>query len=44
MTPADLARSIFALLGIDGEREFQTTDGRPVTVNKGGEPIPELIG
>ncbi len=44
VTPADLARSIFALLGIDGEREFQTTDGRPVTVNKGGEPIPELIG
>ncbi len=44
VTPADLARTIYALLGIDGEREFHTSDGRPVTVSKGGQLIRELVG
>ena len=43
VTPADLARSIYALLGIEGALEFRTADGRPVTVSKGGL-ISELIG
>jgi hypothetical protein len=44
VTPSDLALSIYALLGIDGEREFHTSDGRPVPVNQGGELIRELVG
>ena len=44
VTPADLARTIYALLGIGGEREFHTSDGRPVTVSKGGQLIRELVG
>ena len=44
VTPSDLALSIYALLGIDGEREFHTSDGRPVMVNNGGKLIRELVG
>jgi hypothetical protein len=32
VTPADLAATIYTLLGIDPKREFQTRDGRPVRV------------
>ncbi len=44
VTPADLASTIFTILGIDPQREFTTADGRPVRVNSGGEPIGELLG
>ena len=44
VTPADLARTIYTLLGIDPELEFQTADGRPIQVNRDGELIRELIG
>lgn len=44
VTPSDLARTVFTILGIDPEREFVTTDGRPVAVNKGGELVEELLG
>lgn len=42
VTPADLARTIYTLLGIDPERELQTPDGRPVKV-AGGELIRECL-
>lgn len=44
VTPADLARTIYTLLGIDPDREFQTADGRPVRVNQGGTTIAEILG
>jgi hypothetical protein len=43
ITPADLARTIYTLLGIDPDRELHTSDGRPVRVNQGGEVIQELV-
>ena len=39
VTPADLARTIYSLLGIDPDHELHTTDGRPVAVNQGGTVI-----
>ena len=36
VTPADLARTIYTLLGIDPDRELHTSDGRPVQINQGG--------
>ena len=43
VTPADLARTIYTLLGIDPNRELHTPDGRPVQVNQGGTLIRELL-
>jgi hypothetical protein len=43
VTPADLARTVFTILGVDPDREFRTSDGRPVRVNAGGEVISELV-
>jgi Protein of unknown function (DUF1501) len=43
VTPADLARTIYALLGVDATRELHTADGRPVAINQGGEVIKELL-
>jgi hypothetical protein len=43
VTPADLARTVYTLLGIDPDREFHTTDGRPVTISSGGRLISECI-
>ena len=43
ITPADLARTVYTLLGIDPDREFLTADGRPVKVASGGEAIPECL-
>jgi hypothetical protein len=43
ITPADLACTIYTLLGIDPAAEFHTPDGRPVRVNAGGQTIVELI-
>jgi hypothetical protein len=42
VTPADLAHTIYSLLGVDPKHELHTSDGRPVPVNQGGRPIPEL--
>ena len=42
VTPADLARTVYTLLGIDPDREFQTADGRPVRV-AAGAVIPECL-
>ena len=43
VTPADLACSIYSLLGIDPAQELKTADGRPVPVNQGGKIIHELF-
>lgn len=43
VTPADLARTIYTLLGIDPDRELHTSDGRPVQINQGGKLIRELV-
>jgi hypothetical protein len=43
VTPADLARTIYTLLGIDPTRELHTADGRPVPVNRDGEIVKELF-
>jgi hypothetical protein len=44
VTPADLARTIYTLLGVDPDRELHTADGRPVQVNQGGKVVGELLG
>jgi hypothetical protein len=43
VTPADLAATIFTLLGIDPHTTLHTPDGRPVHVTSGGEAIGELL-
>lgn len=43
VTPADLARTVYTLLGVDPAREIHTPDSRPVTINQGGEVIQELL-
>ncbi|MGV3486604.1 MAG: DUF1501 domain-containing protein [Planctomycetaceae bacterium] len=42
VTPADLACTIYSLLGIDPSRSLQTKDGRPVQINQGGRFIHAL--
>jgi hypothetical protein len=41
-TPADMAATIFHLLGIPAEQEFQDTDGRPFRLFQ-GQPIQPLL-
>jgi hypothetical protein len=43
LTPSDLACTIYSLLGIEPSQVIQTSDGRPVKVNEGGEVISEII-
>lgn len=43
ITPNDLARTIYSLLGINPEHELHTADGRPVPVNQGGKLIQEIV-
>ncbi|WP_406700473.1 DUF1501 domain-containing protein [Singulisphaera sp. Ch08] len=42
-SPADLAQTVYTLLGIDPDREFHTDDGRPVKVAAGGATISECL-
>lgn len=44
VTPADLACTIYSLLGIDPKRLLHTPDGRPIQVNRDGQLIRELVG
>jgi uncharacterized protein (DUF1501 family) len=44
VTPADLAATIFTLLGIDPQQLLHTADGRPVRVSRDGKVVKELIG
>jgi len=43
VTPQDLAATIYTALGIDPSAEMQTSDGRPVRLVNGGEPIREVL-
>jgi hypothetical protein len=43
ITPADLACTIYALLGIAPRQKLVTSDGRPIEINRDGQPIPELL-
>ncbi|MCH7727271.1 MAG: DUF1501 domain-containing protein, partial [Planctomycetes bacterium] len=43
VTPADLACTIYSLLGIDPRQMLHTADGRPVQVNRDGQTINELM-
>jgi len=43
VTPADLAATIYTLLGIDPDHQLYTSDGRPVAVSAEGEVIEELM-
>jgi arylsulfatase A-like enzyme len=43
VSPADLARTIYTLLGVDPDSELHTGDGRPVQINQGGKVISELL-
>lgn len=44
VTPADLAATIYSLLGIDPAMTLYTSDGRPVQVSSSGVPLSELVG
>jgi hypothetical protein len=44
VTPADLACTIFTLLGIDPATTLHTSDGRPVKISDHGVVISELVG
>ena len=43
VTPADLANTIYRILGIDPDSELITPDGRPIRVNQGGHFIAGLM-
>jgi Protein of unknown function (DUF1501) len=43
LTPNDLARTIYTLLGVDPDHELITNEGRPVPVNQGGRVISQLV-
>jgi uncharacterized protein (DUF1501 family) len=43
VTPADLAATVCALLGIDPQQLLHTPDGRPVAINRDGAVVPELV-
>jgi hypothetical protein len=43
VTPADLAHTIYRLLGVDPHLQLHTRDGRPVQLNQGGSMIRELM-
>jgi hypothetical protein len=44
LTPADLAATIYTLLGIDPQQLLHTADGRPVHVSRDGRVVKELVG
>lgn len=43
VTPSDLARTIYKLLGVDPDQDLHTADGRPVQINQGGKVIGEMM-
>ena len=43
VSPTDLARTIYTILGVDPDRELHTADGRPVLVSGGGEVVKEVL-
>ncbi|MGI8982451.1 MAG: DUF1501 domain-containing protein [Pirellulaceae bacterium] len=43
VTPADLAATMFTLLGLDPQLTLQTADGRPIHLSRDGKVIQDLI-
>ncbi|MHC4996386.1 MAG: DUF1501 domain-containing protein [Planctomycetota bacterium] len=43
VSPADLVRTIYHTLGVDLNKDFHTTDGRPIQINRHGTLINELL-
>jgi hypothetical protein len=43
ITPDDVAASFYQNLGIDHKQEFHTETGRPITLVRDGNPIPQLF-
>jgi hypothetical protein len=41
--PEDLLHTIYAILGVDSTREYQTPIGRPSKIVNGGALIPGLL-
>ncbi len=44
ITPQDLMATIFSVLGLDGQLQFQSPSGRPTYMLDKGKPIAELVG
>jgi hypothetical protein len=44
VTPADLAATIYTLLGINPTHQFQTPDGQPIRLVDKGQVVTELLG
>lgn len=42
VSPADMVRTLYRFIGIDGDLELNTPDGRPIQVNRDGTVIDEL--
>ena len=42
-TTLDWAATIYRILAIDGNREYHTNDGRPVSITSGGQPIAGVL-
>ncbi|MEZ6116762.1 MAG: DUF1501 domain-containing protein [Pirellulaceae bacterium] len=43
VTPADLAATIYRLLGVDLNTVLHTPDGRPIRISNHGQPLPEIF-
>jgi hypothetical protein len=43
ITPDDVAASFYHALGINAQKEYKTTTGRPIAIVRYGKPIPELF-
>lgn len=43
VSPADLSRTLYHLVGIDGDKELTTPDGRPIQINRDGALIEEVL-
>ena len=43
VAPADVASTIYHVLGIDPGKQLDTPDGRPVEILDKGEPVKELF-
>lgn len=44
LSPADLAATSYALMGIDPDTELTTPDGRPIRLSRDGKVIAEIAG
>jgi hypothetical protein len=43
VSPAQLTRTVFHLLGVDPDQELHTSDGRPVRVSESTQSIQEVL-